>query len=143
MMWIEEIDCPNVNFFTSGEVTQAGVIEAYKYLAESYRGVFDFIGMLDLIFEGVYTISEVIMAGVLLIDAVDGYLVMTDKGYSRMRGKYLRINDLDTVFIESEEMILCGKILSGTTFDADNGPNFKMHTRKISSSQAASVRKEW
>ena len=47
MMWIEEIDCPNVNFFTSGEVTQAGVIEAYKYLAESYRGVFDFIGMLE------------------------------------------------------------------------------------------------
>ncbi len=126
-MWIEKNGVPNVNFFTSGQLYYSNIIRAYNDLKESYQGICDFIMIMDFIFEGNYSLSEAMVAGVLITDAREGYL---KKGRSYLKkGRYLRINDCDVFFDDSSEIILSGHKLNGCIFeDSRTGELFKMKT---------------
>lgn len=122
MMWREPGRQPNVNMFTSGDISKWAVEKAYGDLTTAYNGIRDIVSILDGIFEGVYSLSEVIMAGVIIADGVDGYL-RKDNYFEK--GKFIRVNETDVFFSYSEHEIRWEKELSGYSFEVrDNGECF-------------------
>lgn len=127
MMWIIEDTMPHVNLFTSGELKRIHMIEAYNDLTSAYGGIRNFVSILDGIFEGIYSLSEVICAGSIITDALEGYLINDDLW---MKGRYIRINDCDVVLVCSPTFIYTGDELDTYEFDANNGIRYQFDSKK-------------
>lgn len=119
MMWIEESDVPNVNFFTNGEIYKSGISKAYRDLSTMWNGIRDFVSIMDGVFEGDYSLSEVMAAGVILTDAREGYLKEGDLYLKK--GRYLRVNGCDVFLDISGEEILFDDELRAYTFEGECG----------------------
>ena len=114
MMWIEEKDFPNVNFMTSGELNRDRIVAAYEDLTTAYGGIRDYVTFMDNVFEGVYSLSELMFAGVIITDGVEGYL---KKGNCIIYGRYLNINDANVFLTHPENELLVGDEIEGWIFE--------------------------
>lgn len=105
---------------------------AYEDLTTAYQGISDFVSILDGVCEGLYSPEEIIVAGIIITDAMDGYLVKD--GYEE-DAKYIRINGLDVILLVYDHRILFGKDLSGYRFVGKNRKRYKLRTRKAERSK--------
>lgn len=108
------------------------VADAFRDLISTYRGVIDYVKIMDGVGDGVYSPQEVIVAGVFITDAETGALIK--KGYYE-RAKYIRVNGLDMVLSLNDYRVLSGEELSGFKFDSDNGKIYKLKTRCVDNSE--------
>ncbi len=132
MIWILEDEKPNINLFTCGTIRKDGIKYAYKDLTTAYYGIYDFVDMLDGISEGVYTLSEATIAGLIATNALDGYLIKGDCSDSEnwYPAKYIKINGLDTVLLTASHEVLNGNGLAKCEFDGNNGKRYRLSSKK-------------
>ena len=123
MMWIKEKDFPNVNFMTKGEMKRGRIMAAYEDLTtvHMYNGIHDFVTIMDNVFEGDYSLSELMCAGVIITDGVDGCL---KKGNYIMDGRYLNINDVNVFLTCPGNELLWGDEIEGWIFEEEKGGRF-------------------
>ncbi len=119
---------PHVNLPTNGALSKNNIRHAYEDITTAYNGINDFVNILDRIYEGVYSLSEVITAGIIATNASDGYF---KNGRSWERAKYIRINGNDTVFLMQSHNTLAGDEIAGCEFDSDNGEYYKFKPQKL------------
>ena len=109
---------PQIDFFTSQKVGRFKVERAYKDLSTTYCGIFDFVEILENIGEGLYSLNEVIIAGIMLAAAEEGILIGPGK---YVNGHYVKVNGLDVVVLDSTKEIICEDELRDCEFCSNNG----------------------
>lgn len=124
-------------FFHTGEpvperLDKENISDAYMDLISLYRGVIDYVKIMDGVGDGVYLPEEVIIAGVFVTDAESG--VLMKKRYHE-RAKYVRVNGMDMVLSLNDYRVLSGEELSGFKFDSDNGNIYKLRTKCVDNSE--------
>ncbi len=132
MIWILDDEKPSINMFTSGTISKDGIRYAYKDLTTAYHGIYDFVNILDDIYEGAYTLSEVTIAGLIATNALDGYLIKGDCNdpANWYPAKYIKINGLDVVLLTDSHEVLSENDFAKCKFDANNGKRYRLSSRK-------------
>lgn len=134
MIFMIEDAMPHVHIFfhsskpIAEQLDRENIRYAYEDLTTAHKGVIDFVKIVDGLACGLYFPEELIVAGVMITDALAGYFI--NNGYME-KAKYLRVNDLDMVLLLDDYHILAGRELAGCEFDGDNGKRYKLKTRKI------------
>lgn len=108
------------------------IADAFRDLISTYRGVIDYVKIMDGVGDGMYSPQEVIVAGTFITDAETGTLMK--RGYYE-RAKYIRVNGLDMVLSLNDYRVLSGEELSGFRFESDNGKVYKLKTRCVDRSE--------
>lgn len=126
MISIIQDKMPHMEVFTSGNLNLQNIVRAYKDLAGSFRGMLDFIPILDCIFEGFYSLSEVTIAGLILTEGLDGYF--RQNGIS-FEAKYIRINDSDCIYLTGSDQLLTNEDFHRCCFESKNGIRFKLKNK--------------
>lgn len=124
-------------FFRSGrpipeKLDKENIRYAYEDLTTAYRGVIDFVKIIDGLGDGLYSPQELIVAGIFITDAEEGVLIKKDH-YER--AKYIRVNGLDMVLLMHDHRVLSGKELSGFKFDGEKGKLYKLRTKRADRSE--------
>ena len=138
MIFLVHDKVPHVQIlFHSGKpiperLDKENIADAFKDLISAYRGVIDYVKIMDGVGDGVYSPQEVIVAGVFVTDAEAGVL-MKRRYYER--AKYIRVNGLDMVLALNDYRVLSGEELSGFRFDSDDGKIYKLKTRCVDNSE--------
>ena len=134
MIFMIEDTMPHVHIFfhsskpIAEKLDKENIRYAYEDLTTAHKGVIDFVKIVDGLACGLYSPEELIVAGVMITDALEGYFIKN--GYME-KAKYLRVNDLDMVLLSDDHHILAGRELAGCEFDGDNRKLYKLKTRKI------------
>lgn len=133
MIYVIKDKMPHIDIFTYRgrpiveSMCKDNIRYAYEGLTTAYQGVCDFISILDGVCEGLYSPEEIIVAGVIITDALDGYLVKD--GYEE-DAKYIRVNGLDVILRVYDSRILFGKDLSGYRFVGKNRKRYKLKSKR-------------
>ena len=132
MIWILEDEKPSIDLFTSGTISKDGIRYAYEDLTTAYYGIYDFVDILDGIQEGVYTLSEATIAGIIATNALDGHLIKGDCNdpANWHPAKYININGLDMVLLTDSHEVLGGNDLAKCKFDGNNGKRYRLSSTK-------------
>ncbi len=124
---------PNINLSVCEAISKEGIKSAYEDLITAYHGIDDFVGILDGIYEGAYTLSEVMIAGCIILYAPDGYFIKGDCGdpANWHSAKYININGQDMVLLKDSGEVLSGKELKGCLFEErTNGKRYRLSSAK-------------
>ena len=132
MIWMIEDKMPHISFFTREELHKDGIRYAYEDLTSTYNGISDFVKILDGIYEGIYSLSEVMVAGIIVTDALDGYFI---KENCWAQAKYIRINGCDVILLAFGSEALSGTEIAGFEFDGDNGKRYRLRGQKVCSNR--------
>ena len=103
-----------------GDILKSNIIDAYKDLKQVSQSVEQIVYMLVGIKDGVYTVDECILAGLILTRGIDGMFVDSKSNYS-CKAKYIRINDYGYIFYENHMVLGQGEINNGAVFYGNNG----------------------
>lgn len=108
---------------------------AYEILMESYKGVINYIDMLNGLGEGLYSVEEAMAAASILLYALDGYFIRNN---IVEKAKYIRINDRDIIFFMAGDKLFAGKDIDDGEFYGNNGKYyfFQNYCRKKRGSTA-------
>lgn len=133
---------PNINLSVREAISKEGIKSAYEDLTTAYHGIDDFVGILDGIYEGAYTLSEVMIAGCIILYALDGYFIKGDCGAPENwhPAKYIKINGSDTVLLTDSHEVLGGNDLAGCKFDGNKGKRYRLSSRKRTPKKARADR---
>lgn len=128
--------------FTCGTLSKDGIRYAYKDLTTAYYGIYDFVNILDGIYEGAYTLSEVTIAGLIATNALDGYLIKGDCNdpANWYPAKYIKINGLDIVLLADSHEVLSENDFAKCKFDGNNGKRYRLSSRKRTPKKARADR---
>lgn len=97
-------EAPHFNMYVMEEVDYRRVSNAYDVLSRSYNGVGDFIQVLEMIADGMFNVTEVVFAGLLLLEAMDGkYYDISGIGY---KAKWLKINGWNYIYLVEQRKII-------------------------------------
>lgn len=109
-------EAPHFKVYILEEVDYRRVSNAYDVLSKSYNGVGDFISVLEMIAEGWFNVTEVVVAALLLVEAMEGdYYDSTGKCF---KAKWLKINYWNYLYlIEQGELI--SDLEEGLFFEED------------------------
>lgn len=133
MIFMIEDKMPHARiFFHSGKplverVDKENLRYAYEDLTNAGLGVIDFVKILDGLCCGLYAPEELIIAGIIITDALDGYFVK--EGFPQ-RAKYIRINDCDLVLLMQRNIILAGEEIDHCEFKEDNGKRYRFKIKR-------------
>lgn len=127
-----EDDKPSINLYPRETISKEGMKFAYEDLITAYHGIDDFVGILDGIYEGAYTLSEVMIAGHIILYALDGCLIKGDCSDpdNWYHAKYIKINGSDTVLLTDSHEVLSGNDLAKCKFDGNNGKRYRLSSTK-------------
>lgn len=128
MIWIIEDKMPHISFFTCEKLHKDGIRYAYEDITSAYNGISDFVKILDGIYDGIYSLAEVMVAGIIVTDALDGYFI---KESCWERAKYIRINGCDVILLAYGSEVLTGTKIAGCEFDGDNGKRYRLRGQKV------------
>lgn len=124
--WIEDT-MPHVHIYSFRRDIQADnfstirIHAAYEHISTAYNGIFDYLRIISKICEGTYSPEEVMAAGLIITDALEGHFLNKGKG---QEAKYLRINGVDIVFLVKGHKVLIGKDINGGEFYGNNGKHY-------------------
>ena len=127
MICIVEDRMPHIKHFYGGADNAKNILYAYKDLTTAYAGIRDFVFILDGIAEGYYSIIEVMLAGMIITDGLDGYLIVR-KDF--IKAKYIRINDEDYVMLADGSTLYFKEVLDSCEFDGNNGIRYQFDSDK-------------
>ncbi len=121
----EKVPCFDVD--TVGNLHYRNIEEAYKELKTSYRGVLDFVPILNDILEGIYSISEMMIATLIFTEGLDGYYIECGEWY---KAKYLKINNVDIIYLVNDDELLTNLDFKKSEFDGNDGNRYKLKAFK-------------
>lgn len=125
MIYMIQDRMPHADLITDRCIKKEELICACFDLATAYNGIRDFVEILNRIYEGIYSVSAVTIAGLILTEALDGYFIKEGK---RKRAKYIRVNDCDIVLGTDGDIFINADIRNGE-FECDNGIRYLLKTQ--------------
>ena len=130
MIYTIEDTMPHVHIFSCWKSLQANnlnairVHTAYEDISTAHNNI-DYLRIFSRICGGTYSPEEVMAAGVIITDALDGYFLNKGKG---QEAKYLRINGIDIIFLTKDRRIHTGKDINGAEFYENNRKLYSLKT---------------
>ena len=118
---IEEIPHFSIDIFE--KINDENIILAYEELSTAYNGIKDYISILDKTREGIFNLSEVIIAGLILTEALDGYLYIARKRH-KIKAKYIKINNADCIYLVDDKRLFSSFYYEKCTFYAEDGTKY-------------------
>lgn len=127
MIYMIEDTMPHVHIFSHWKNLQANNLNAirihaaYEDVSTACNNTYDYLRIFSRICEGTYSPEEVMAAGLIITDALEGYFLNKGKG---QEAKYLRINGVDIVFLVKGHKVLTGKDINGSEFYGNKGKHY-------------------
>lgn len=130
MFWTIKDKMPHITLTECETYNKDNILLAYEDLRTAYSGIHDYIYILDGIRDGIYSVLEVMMAGIILTNGLEGYLL---KDNSYIEARYIRINQTDFMVLSDASELFFYDELGGCEFEGENDIRYTFKRKKRSS----------